>query len=117
MVDKPRGKDVRSQGFALTFSLILVIILMLIGFAVIKVAQGTAVQSILFQNESIAMSNAEAAYENAIYWMSGNPDLLLDMDISGTSGTITFPNSTADYKVEFYGFVGYSVGRSPHQHS
>jgi hypothetical protein len=83
----------RPKGSVLALILIITLILVLVGYAIIKIAEGTAVQTILFQNESIAMS--------------GNPDLLLDMDVSGTSGTITFPNSRADYKVEFYGFVGY----------
>ena len=104
---KHKRVRIRPKGFALAFVLIVVLILMLIGFAIIKVTEGTALQAVLFQNENIAMSSAEAAYENAIFWMSGNPDLLLDMDVSGTSGSLTFPNSKADYEVKFHGFIGY----------
>lgn len=98
---------IRPEGFVLAFALILMLILIMIGFTIIKIYEGAGLQAVLFQNEHIAMSNAEAAYENAIYWMSDNPDLLLDLDVSGTEDTISFPNSWADYKVEFYGFVGY----------
>lgn len=83
------------------------IILALIGFALLRISEGAVVQAILFQNEQVSMLTAEAAYENAIYWMSQNPDLLLDMDMSGTDGTLEFPNSNADYHVKFYDFVGY----------
>ena len=97
----------RPGGFVLAFVLITMLVLTLVGFSVIQMTEGAAVQAVLYQNEAIAMSAAEAAYENAIYWMSDNPDLLLDMDISGTDGTLEFPNSRADYQVRFDGFVGY----------
>lgn len=100
-------KHLHAKGSVLAFVLILVIILSLSGFSLIKMSEGSAVQAVLYQNENVAMLAAEAAYENAVYWMSGNPDLLLDMDISGTDGTLDFPNATADYQVRFYGFVGY----------
>ena len=95
------------KGFVLALVLIVVLILMLIGFAIVKISEGDVMQMVLFQNETVAMSSAEAAYEKAIFWMSDNPDLLLEMDLAGTSGTISFPNSKADYKVQLYGFVGY----------
>ena len=101
-----RAKN-RTQGSVLAFVLILMVILSLFGFALIKISEGVSLQSLLFQNEQIAMLTAEAAYENAIYWMSQNPDLLLDMDMSGTDGSFDFPDSRADYHVKFYGFVGY----------
>jgi hypothetical protein len=95
------------DGYVLSLVLITMLILTLIGFAILKAAEGEMIQTIIFQNEQIALSSAEAAYERAIYWMSDNPDLLLDMDTAGTSGTLSFPNSTADYRVQFYGFIGY----------
>ncbi len=105
---KQRKKQHRhAKGSVLALVLILVVILSLLGFALIKISEGASLQSLLFQNEQIAMLTAEAAYENAIYWMSQNPDLLLDMDMSGTDGSFNFPDSRADYHVEFYGFVGY----------
>ncbi len=100
-------KSARRGGFTLAFVLILVLVLMLLGFGIVKIAEGDVLQMLLFQNETIAMASAEAAFERAIYWMSDNPDLLLEMDVSGTTGTLTLPNSTADYEVKFYGFVGY----------
>jgi len=100
-------KHNRTKGSVLAFVLALTVVLSLIGFSLIKMSEGTTVQAVLFQNVNVAMLAAEAAYENAIYWMSGNPDLLLDMDISGTDDTLEFSNAEADYHVRFDGFVGY----------
>jgi hypothetical protein len=104
---KYKRKQNREKGSILAFVLVLTIILTLIGFALLNISEGAVVQATMFQNEQVAISTAEAAYENAIYWMSQNPDLLLDMDMSGTDGTLEFPNSKADYHVKFYDFVGY----------
>jgi len=107
ILKRRKVKHIHAKGSVLAFVLALTVILSLIGFSLIKMSEGATVQAVLYQNENVAMLAAEAAYENAIYWMSGNPDLLLDMDISGTDDTLEFPNSTADYQVRFGGFVGY----------
>lgn len=107
MLKRRKIKQIHAKGSVLALVLILTIILTMIGFALIKISEGASIQASLFQNEQIAMSTAEAAYENAIYWMGQNPDLLLDMDMSGTDGSFEFPNARADYHVGFYGFVGY----------
>ena len=101
-----RSKNGRS-GSVLALVLVMIIIITMIGFGLMKVSEGAAMQAVLFQNENIAMLTAEAACENAIFWMSDNPDLLLEMEMPGTSGTITFPDATADYSVDFFGFVGF----------
>ncbi len=95
------------RGTILGGVLVLLVILSLVGFAMIKISEGALVQTTLYQNESIAMSTAEAAYEQAIYWMGQNPELLMQMEMDGTVGTVAFENSHADYRVKFHGFVGY----------
>ena len=95
------------QGSILAFVLILLVVLSLIGMAMIKMSQGAEVQALLFENEAVAMSTAEAAYENAIFWMGQNPELLMMMDVGGTTGSLIFEDSHADYSVKFDGFVGH----------
>ncbi len=96
-----------SQGSVLAFVLILMVVMSLVGLAMIKMSEGSWLQAALYENESVAMSTAEAAYERAIYWMGQNPELLMMMDIDGTTGSLEFADSRADYQVKFHGFVGF----------
>ena len=84
------------------------IVLTTLGVGLLAVAYGVRHQAASFENEAIAMLAAEAAYEKAVFWMSRQEDMLsaLQHGVAGTSGTIQFLNSSSDYNIEFYGFIG-----------
>ncbi len=107
ILQKSMVRSHHRRGSILAGVLVLMVILSLVGFSMIKISEGALVHATLFQNESIAMAAAEAAYEDAIYWMGQNPELLMLMDVDGTTGRVSFENSHADYRVKFHGFVGY----------
>ena len=90
----------------MALAMILITILMLTGFAIIKVAEGRRVQAIRIKNQESAASAAEAAYEKAAFWMSQQVDMFSSLQSSQTSGTLNFTQSSADYKVTVASFLG-----------
>jgi hypothetical protein len=62
----------------------------------------------MMKNEAAAMLAAEAGYEQAIFWMGQQQDMLnaLITDAPGTSGALQFPDGQCDYNIEFYTFIG-----------
>jgi hypothetical protein len=96
----------KHRGSVLALAMILITILMLTGFAIIKVAEGRRVQAIRIKNQESAASAAEAAYEKAAFWMSQQVDMFSSLQSSQTSGTLNFTQSSADYKVTVASFLG-----------
>lgn len=101
-----KGSAYRS-GSVLVLVVIVTFLLMLVGASLIRVGEGAADHAVLYKNETVSIMAAEAAYETALAWMAQCQDLYLNMDMTGTSGSVSFGNATADYTVEFYDFVGY----------
>jgi len=84
------------------------VILTALGVGILATAYGTRRQAIAIKNETTAMFAADAGYEKAIFWMCQQPDILnaLKTEAAGTSGTISFPGSYCDYRIEFFSFMG-----------
>src|SRR3989304_259615 len=49
----------------------------------------------------------EAGYEQAVYWMSQQPDMLsaLYANASGTAGSLTFDDASCDYRIGIFTFL------------
>jgi len=74
----------------------------------LTVAYGVRHKAIRLKNETASMLAAEAGYEKAIFWMSQQDDLLsaLQDGVSGTSGSLSFPDGDCTYQIEFFSFLG-----------
>ena len=90
---------------------ILVIVAMLflstLGLGMLTLAYGDRHRAIRFKNEAAAMLAAEAGYEQAVYWMSQQPDMLsaLYANASGTAGSLTFDDASCDYRIGIFTFL------------
>ena len=85
---------------------LLVFVLTLTGMALLKVAEGQLHQAVRFKSQETAFSAAEAAYEQALYWMSRQVDMLDALESEQTSGTLDFTQSRSDYAIRFSTFLG-----------
>jgi type II secretory pathway pseudopilin PulG len=92
----------------LAFVLVAVLIFALLGTALLTVTYGVRARAIRFKNETIAMLAAEAGYEQALFWMGEQSDVLngLAASPSAGAGTLTFTSSSATYLVTFENYMG-----------
>ncbi|MBN1795551.1 MAG: hypothetical protein JW804_02660 [Sedimentisphaerales bacterium] len=83
------------------------VILTAIGLGLLTVSYGVRHRAIAVKSESIAMLAAEAGYEEAIFRMSQQPDMLgaLNSPAFDSTGNLTFADSYCDYTISFYNFV------------
>jgi hypothetical protein len=74
----------------------------------LKVAYGVRHNAIKFKNEAASMLAAEAAYEQAIFYMSRSQDMLsaLQQDEPGISGNLALLSANANYQISLYSFAG-----------
>jgi type II secretory pathway pseudopilin PulG len=109
------------NGSALLIVIVSLIILVILGSGMLTVAYGVRHKAIRLKNETISMLAAEAGYEQAVFWMSQQPDMLsaLQDAVPGTTGALVFPDGDCNYQIELYSFLGYrpvykvvSVGHS-----
>lgn len=105
-VKQKRCKDKRA--FALVLVLAASLVLLLLGAALLHICYGVRVRAAKLKRETIAMLAAEAGYEQAIFWMSQQTDILgeLENPTSDAFGTITFENSYCDYEIRLQDFIG-----------
>ena len=84
-------------------------ILMTLGVGMLIAAYGVRHKAIRLKNEAVARLAAEAGYEQAIYWMSQQQDVLsaIENGDAGISGALNFPDADCDYQIQLYTFVGY----------
>lgn len=99
-------KRSKQRGSVLALVVVAVIILTLTGAALLKTAEGQWLQATRVKNQESAFSAAEAAYENAAFWMSRQPDMLDAVKGGAVTGALTFPQSKADYSIAFSSFLG-----------
>jgi len=68
----------------------------------------TRLRAIKFKNETVSMLAAEAGYEQAIYWMSQQQDMLsaLKSQTPGTTGSLTFVDGACNYAIELQSCAG-----------
>jgi len=71
-------------------------------------AYGFRLRATRLKNEMAAMLAAEAGYEKAIYWMGQQKDMLiaLQQGIPGTNGSLSFSDSSCDYQIKLFSFIG-----------
>lgn len=94
-------------GGILVLAVILLLILSIIGLSMLTAAQGVQEHTIQMKREAAAAAAAEGAYEQAIYWMSQQPDMFLAIDQKEPEGSLTFPDSTGSYRISFAAFADY----------
>jgi hypothetical protein len=70
---------------------------------------GVRIQAVQAKTQAQALLAAEAGYEQGIYWMSQQSDILgaLQDSHSGASGAIDFGSSSCSYEVSFDDFIGH----------
>jgi type II secretory pathway pseudopilin PulG len=106
------------RGSVLAFVLVAVVIFALLGTALLTVTYGVRTRAIRFKNETIAMLAAEAGYEQALFWMGQQRDILGNLNDPGSSGTLTFPplntsgiGSTCTYRILPHDYIGRPIFR------
>jgi hypothetical protein len=93
------------RGSALVLVMILVVLLTLTGFAMLKAAEGRAVQAVYIKSQESAASAAEAGYEKAIFWMGQQVDMLTSLEDDKNNGSLTFERSSVNYTITLASFV------------
>jgi hypothetical protein len=94
------------RGSTLVVVLILMSILTLTGLALLKVSEGRLVETVRIKSLESASAAAEAGYEKAVFWMSQQVDMLEALETANQTVSLSFPQSSADYKISFVNFVG-----------
>jgi len=96
------------NGSMLALVIIAMVLLTVMGMGLLSVAYGVRLGAIRLKNEAVARLAAEAGYEQALYWMSQQKDMLsaLQKGVAGTTGTLTFPDGDCDYQIQLFSFVG-----------
>jgi len=96
------------KAYALVLALVAAVVLLLLGAGLLYICYGVRVRAAKLKRETIAMLTAEAGYEQAIFWMSQQTDILgeLENPTSDAFGTITFDNSYCDYEIRLHDFIG-----------
>ncbi len=95
-----------AAGYALPMVIVVMIILLALVFGVMMTSQSSRLQAVRTKAETEAMLAAEAGYENAIFWMSKQTDILGELQNGGGSGSIIFPTSRCNYDISFQDFIG-----------
>ena len=92
----------------LVLVVISLIMLMAVGTGLLAISYGVRQQALRIKNEAIAMLAAEAGYEQAVFWMSKQEDMLsaLQNGASGSSGTLQLTDGKCDYSIQFDTFIG-----------
>lgn len=94
------------NGFALPIVITAVVILVALAVGLTMVSYGARLQAVRVKCETAAMLAAEAGYEQGIFWMSQQPDILSALQSGFASGTIDFENGSCAYEVQFEDYVG-----------
>jgi hypothetical protein len=96
------------KAFALVMVLVVALVLMLLGAALLQICYGVRLRAMKLKRETIAMLAAEAGYEKAILWMGQQPDVLTGLadGAAGSNGTINFANSSCNYNIQFFKYIG-----------
>ncbi|MCX5636224.1 MAG: hypothetical protein NTX52_00825 [Planctomycetota bacterium] len=104
---KLKTKNCRS-GSMLALVIIAMVLLTVMGLGLLSVAYGVRLDANRLKNETVSRLSAEAGYEQALYWMSQQQDILsaLQKGVAGTTGTLTFPDGDCDYQIRLFSFVG-----------
>ncbi len=107
-IQNPNSNNYRC-GSALILVVVMMVVLSFLGIGMMKVAYGVRHNAIKFKNEAASMLAAEAAYEQAIFYMSQKMDMLsaLQKDDPGVTGALNLPSANATYQIMLHSFAGY----------
>ena len=94
------------NGFALPLVLVSIVILMALIIGTAMTSYGSRLQAVQTKSQTEAMLAAEAGYEQAIFWMSQQSDILSAIQAGGGQGTIPFATGSCSYTIDFHGFIG-----------
>lgn len=102
-----KPKTQKQDGSILVLVAVALVVLTILGMGMLQIAYGVRHKAIRLKNEATAMLAAEAGYEQAIYWMSQQKDLLsaLQKQIDGTSGLVSLPGSSCNYEIGLHTFI------------
>jgi len=105
---KNQKSSVRRRGLSLALAIMAVVILTVLGVGLLAVGYGVRHHAISVKANAAAMLAAEAGYEKAVFWMGQQKDMLsaLQLGTPGTSGAISFPDSSCTYAIGLYSFAG-----------
>jgi len=107
-ITRIRPFALRRRGVSLALVVITLVILTTVGGGLLAISYGVRRAAIAVKADAAAMLAAEAGYEKAVFWMSRQQDMLsaLQQGVAGTSGSLTFPDSSCAYQISLYTFVG-----------
>ncbi|MBW2093136.1 MAG: hypothetical protein JRI34_13565 [Deltaproteobacteria bacterium] len=110
------------QGSALVLAALAIFVLTIVGLGLLTVAYGARLHAVMLANEAAAKMTAQAGYEKAICWMSGEPDLFSTLQPAAkgrrkrgqpnntssriVTGNVDFADSHAEYQISFDHFQG-----------
>ncbi len=106
LIPVAQKKRVAGSGFALPLVIIVMIILIMLSAGAMMAGYGSRLQAVKAKAETEAMLAAEAGYEQAIFWMSQQSDILGAIQSGGGSGNINFSTSRCSYEISFQDFIG-----------
>jgi hypothetical protein len=98
-------RQIKTKGSVLALVVILTVLLTLTGFAILKAAQGRAVQAVYVKSQESAASAAEAGFEKAVFWMGQQVDMLSALEDEQSSQSLTFEQSSTNYTITLASFV------------
>jgi hypothetical protein len=93
-------------GFALPLVIIVVVILAALATGLIMSSYLVRVKAVKAKCETEALLAAEAGYEQGIFWMSEQSDILGSLQDGANEGTIEFEGSSCSYFVDFDEYIG-----------
>ncbi len=93
------------HGFALPLVIVAVVILVALAVGLTMTSYGARIQAVRTKCDTAAMLAAEAGYEQGIFWMSRQPDILGSLQNGSNYGTIDFEDSSCAYEVQFDNFL------------
>ena len=94
------------SGFALPLVLVAMVILIILSIGAMMASYGARLEAVKAKAETEAMLAAEAGYEQAIFWMCKQTDLLGALQSGGGTGNINFGTSRCNYEVSFIDYLG-----------
>jgi hypothetical protein len=105
----PSADEIRNtkNGFVLPLVLFGIVILMALIIGSAMTSYNSRLQAVQTKSQTEAMLAAEASYEQAIFWMSQQEDILGSIQAGGNNGSISFANgATCSYTINFQGWLG-----------
>lgn len=100
-----RKQGLKTRGSALFLAVILVLMLSIFSMGVLKSAEGAHLLAVEKKRQTGALSAAEAAYEQAVFRMSQQPDMLSALASGPFEGTLSFTDSQSSYAVNLASFM------------